>query len=477
MLDFLHKDKLLNLAKQEGVAVVADDHSWKLLEYFNFYRLIIAATAVSLAFSGAKLPMIGQAYPRLFLVCGLIYAFISGIGLTSIHHRQPAFQHQAAILAFADAVILVLLMHASGGISSGIGLLLLISIIGSSLILDQRLTIFFASLAAIGILLEQSWELLKMMVIDPFGDDQNVKPGMVQGLPQAGLLGIALFAIAFLANNLSRRLRVTEQLAERRGADLASMAHVNELVIQRLESGIIVCDSMGIIHMINQPARTFLGMAEENRQQQLLTEVAPELAQLLFAWVDNPQSATPNILDLASGYSVQPRLVPLGEGEDSGIVIFLEDMAVLKQQAQQVKMAALARLTGGIAHEIRNPLGAIRNAAQLLGEESGLRPEDQRLIEIINNHCQRMNSIIENITQLGRSDHTYPERLGLHEWLRDFVDQYLLAAQLPAGALETELAVSLEACIRKACPTALSLSKKSPPSENESGVTLRIPMT
>lgn len=447
-MDFLTKNKFLNLTvERNDRPATIHDRNWRLLEYFNFYRLIVAATAASIAISGAQLPLIGETNPRLFLVSGLFYVFISGVAITTIHNRKPDFMHQTATLAFADAIILVLLMHASGGITSGIGLLLLVSVVGSSLILDQRLTIFFASLAAIGILLEQSWGFLKAFTTTPISGEIGISPATIRGLPQAGLLGAALFAAGFLTNNLSRRLRATEELAESRGERLASMAHINELVIQRLVSGIVVCDAMGIIHMINQPARNFLGMTEKSKDQMLLSESAPDLATLLFAWLDKPSSARPNILDLPSGYSVQPRLVLLGEGEDSGILIFLEDIAVLKQQAQQVKMAALARLTSGIAHEIRNPLGAIRNAAQLLGEDDKHNKEDLRLIEIINNHCRRMNSIIENITQLGRSDHANPERLVLQSWLQDFVEQYLLASQLPSGAIELELSIGLKACM------------------------------
>ena len=70
-------------------------------------------------------------------------------------------------------------------------------------------------------------------------------------------------------------------------------------------------------------------------------------------------------------------------------------MAVLKQQAQQMKMESLARLTASIAHEIRNPLGALSKAAQLLGETPQPNDEGRRLIKIIDDQSRRMNVIVE----------------------------------------------------------------------------------
>jgi len=171
----------------------------------------------------------------------------------------------------------------------------------------------------------------------------------------------------------------------------------------------------------------------------LLTELSPQLGNLLFVWLDQDKSQTPNAIRLPDGYTVLPKFYPLGDGKDSGILIFLEDVAAQKLQAQQVKMAALARLTAGIAHEIRNPLGAIRNAAQLLGETTHDK-QDARLVEIINNHSIRMNHIIENISELGRRDRAQPRTLELQDWVEEFVQQLLITVELPAVAIELNLA-------------------------------------
>jgi two-component system sensor histidine kinase PilS (NtrC family) len=106
------------------------------------------------------------------------------------------------------------------------------------------------------------------------------------------------------------------------------------------------------------------------------------------------------------------------------ITLFLEDTGEIQQQAQQLKLAALGRLSASIAHEIRNPLGAISHAAQLLGESSDLDPADRRLTGIIHNHCQRMNGVIENVLEMSRRRLPSPVRLNLTEYLNDFADSY-----------------------------------------------------
>jgi len=96
----------------------------------------------------------------------------------------------------------------------------------------------------------------------------------------------------------------------------------------------------------------------------------------------------------------------------------------MAQQAQQLKLASLGRLTASIAHEIRNPLSAITHAGQLLDEAEQINPADRRLTEIIQTHSKRVNTIIENVMQLSRRQQTHSEELNLGRWLRDFYQEF-----------------------------------------------------
>lgn len=404
-------------SRAEGRATV-DAQNWKLLKYFNFYRLTIAMAAAAMAVFLGKYPPFGEAHPGLFLSTSVVYTIISLTAAFSIHWQKPDYDSQAALLSFADVTLLTIIMHASGGLASGLGLMLVVAIAGTSLMLGKRLTIFYASLAVIAVLLEHSWSWLTGM--------EAAETEMLQGFPQVGLFGIGLYATAFFGYLLATRLRATEELAQRRGVDVANLTQLNELVIQRMQSGVVICDPRGNMRLINQSAQKYLGIHNEAEKKSPLNEISPELAIQLFQWLGNSAvNRGRKVFTSRVGYSLLPRFISLGDDKDAVKLIFLEDMSILKQQAQQLKMAALARLTASIAHEIRNPLGALTNAAQLLGETMNTEnAEEKRLVKIIDEQSKRMNVIVQNVTQLSRRDRINPIRLELEPWLQDFLRQY-----------------------------------------------------
>ena len=130
-----------------------------------------------------------------------------------------------------------------------------------------------------------------------------------------------------------------------------------------------------------------------------------------------------------------PHLTPLGSGTDGGILVFLEDSRIVAERMQSMKLAALGRLTASIAHEIRNPLGAVSHAGQLLAEAEGLDDEERRLTEIIRAQTGRVNTIIETVLQLSRRQQTRPELLELAPWIADFVDEFMRERSLARGDL------------------------------------------
>ncbi|MHB8254930.1 MAG: sensor histidine kinase [Acidiferrobacter sp.] len=398
------------------------EQNWLLLSYFNGYRLALALLACVAGFWAGALVPFGSSDPRLFLLVALLYAAIYITAVITTRRRMADFETQAAVLAFCDVVALILLMHASGGLASGTGVLLLVSTAGTSFLLNRRLTIFFAALTTIGVLLERAWPYLT-----------GYQSALPSSYSQVGLFGLVLFATATLAHLVADRLRVTEALAEKQEIDLLHMARLNEQIVQHLQSGVLVIDKTGHIRLANKTACTYLGLANGD-DHPLLRALAPALHEQWLA-----QQKTPNLgrrlFPSPTGYTLLPRFKSLGNDESAGTLIFLEDTAILKQQAQQMKMSGLARLTAGIAHEIRNPLGAITHAAQLLVESTEIQTESRNLADIIDDQGRRMNTIVENVLQLGRRDRTNASRFDLHTQLQETLPAYATALNIPVGAL------------------------------------------
>ena len=133
---------------------------------------------------------------------------------------------------------------------------------------------------------------------------------------------------------------------------------------------------------------------------------------------------------------VIPHFTLLGTADGIGSLIFLEDSAALAKQAQQLKLVSLGRLTASIAHEIRNPLGAISHATQLLDESEDLNNSDQRLITIIGDHTRRVNAVVENVLELSRPGTSSPHRIRIRDWLDEFVDEFINSGSCQAEQME-----------------------------------------
>jgi len=429
------------MSAQDSASAFASEN-WKLLRTFNIYRLFIALLAVGLAYSGQSIPPFGESAPHLFENTALAYAILAIAVFFTIYRRRPDFETHATVLVFGDILALTLLMHASAGIESGIGLLLLVSVAGASLMLGSRLTILFAALATIALGIEVNWEFLTQ------GEWVSSRWDL-EHYNQMGFLGIGLFATAALTHFLARRLRATEELAQQRGVDLANLSQLNELVIARLLAGVMVCDADGRIRLLNKTARTFLGVGHDELPT-TLGELSADLNQQLRTWQGKRpgHSGGRSMLRSRSGYTLLPRFQSIGERrEDTGVLIFLEDTAVIKQQAAQLKMSALARLTASIAHEIRNPLGAIAHAAQLLNEGGDRAEDDLRLLRIIQEQSRRMNTIVENVTQLSRRDKVNLQPLLLGQWMADFIRQFTLTGKHPPEMFNTLGIVNVGVCV------------------------------
>jgi two-component system, NtrC family, sensor histidine kinase PilS len=387
--------------------------TWKLLELFNVYRLTLASLLLGMVVTGSGPSLLGAHDRAVFIAVGAVYLLCAAIAVYVIRTRRPSFEFQVHLHIGVDICALTLLMHASGGVVSGLGLLPLISITAASLMLQGRSSLLHAAIAALAILGEQVYSQLN----DSFPTTYYT---------QAGMLGAAYFAAALAARALAMRASESEALAVRRGVDLANMAQLTDYVIQRMQTGVLVMDRAQHVWLINGAARELLGNHDHSAGDRL-PQLSPELARRWQEWRRDP-GRDPGVFQATpDAPRVAPRMATLGDGDNGGTLIFLEDTSAMAQQAQQLKLASLGRLTASIAHEVRNPLGAISQAAQLLAESLHVSEPDARLTRIIHAQCQRVNEVIENVLQLSRREQSRAEDIEMRPWLENFAAEWMHA--------------------------------------------------
>lgn len=393
-------------------AIFLDDsaYTWGPLNFLNLYRLIISGLFVTFYFAGNPFPQLASHNNALFYGasgCYLIFAIAFGL---MIRIRKPDFYIQVHLQIISDIIFTTIIMHASGGIQSGLGTLLLIAIAGGSIVIRGRHSLLFASIASLAILFEAFYNSLEGLH----------QPG---NSLQAGILGITFFTTAIITHFVAKHIRQSEALAFKRGIDLANMAQLTEHIIQRMQTGILVIDENHRLRLINESAWHMLGSPSITNNP-YISALSKTLCEQYYSWMKDNEYVSLPLQSSAEYPSLLPRFAQLSQEENLATLIFLEDTSSMSRQAQQLQLAALGRLTASIAHEIRNPLGAISHAGQLLEESPNMDKADLRLTQIIADHSKRVNTIIENVMQLGRGNQSYPQLVELKEFIERFINDF-----------------------------------------------------
>lgn len=405
------------------------DTYWRSLHYFNLYRMI-AAGILLLAhlLLGGRNPF-GALAPNLYVLASVVYLFFCAVVIVAIQTRWPRFDLQLSLQVVADVLLITVLMYSSGGIASGLGLLILVTLAASSLISRGRLAMFHAAIATIAVLLQQGY--LSYTRID------------AGGYFQAGMLSIAYFAIAGLAYVLAKRLTVSEAIAQRQRVDLANLDAVNRLVIQDMQDGVIVVDGDNRVRQLNAQAERLLGPLMGRRGEVAMERYSQALAQHIAAWRESGDISVLPLRTPGGKRSYRARIIPIGAKRALGAVIFLEDLSRLQAQAQQIKLAALGRLTANIAHEIRNPLSSIGHATQLLQEEESFDATQKRLLEIIRDNTFRLDRMVQDILQLNRKDRGQPEVISLLPFFNTFRQEFCQIEHIAPASIVIEADATL----------------------------------
>ena len=404
------------------------DFSWRVLGLLNIYRLLVPVVLLSMQWLAGPESALAPVRSSLFQSACVAYLTSAILLIIARRLQWTSLRIVAIVNACVDSVAVSLILYASGGVASGLGILLVLPVAALSVLAGPRDAFLIAAVAALTVLAQQVF----------VGLTDNITSST--DYTSAGVLGVVLFAVALSLWPVANRLRESEALVRRQEVDLANLAQLSQYIVQHLRESILVVDSEDHIRLINESAAEILG-DDKAYPDALLGEASPPLLYLLETWRQNegqtgvfPQSE-PTFVSADGGRVIRANFAPLGATTPAPVIVFLEDTSLLAEKVQQSKLASLGRLSASIAHEIRNPVGAMSHAGQLLAESPNITSEDRRLTEIIRTNAERVSGIINNVLRLSKREQTHVEQLSLQAWCEEFHEEFCETMQWPAERL------------------------------------------
>jgi two-component system sensor histidine kinase PilS (NtrC family) len=429
-----------SLAREASKNLTPSDLAWRVIGLLNLYRLLVPILLLGLAALGGASRGLMPARPQLFTSACIAYFTAALLLIIARRLRWSSLRIVALVNASVDAVAIGLILYAAGGVASGLGILLVLPVLALTILADRRDALVIAAAAALAVLAQQVFAGL-------------AETSSTTDYVTAGLFGTLLFVVALATWPVADRLRSSEALVRRQEVDLANMAQLSQYIVQHLRESILVVDAHDRIRLINESAAQILG-DDSAYPDALIGEACPRLLYLLESWRQRTGAAgtlpfADQTFVAADGARViAAHFAPLGTANPGPVLIFLEDTSLIDEKVQQSKLAALGRLSASIAHEIRNPVGAMSHAGQLLAESPNLTSDDRRLTDIIRSNADRVSGIIENVQRLSRRQQARLERLPLAAWAQEFQEEFCQTMQWPPAHLTVSAAnPEVEVCV------------------------------
>ncbi len=335
--------------------------------------------------------------------------------LLRTYKRHLRLQLMAGFLL--DIAILTLFLYGDYAKDLQISLLYMVVVAASFMLLRLRHAAIIAFSAILSLVFQQVYYATK-------------STQAFLTLSDATLLSLSLIAVGFLSWSISQRLATAESAIQHNTEEIHRLNAINEEVIKNMVNGVIVIGLAGRVLVINNAASVFLRLSYHDTNannmergfelERILTSKYPKFA----SWYRYSNDGDTYLLELPQSNDSRIDKVRITKTilPEHGQLLILEDVSREQHHAQQLKLASLGQLTASIAHEIRNPLGAISQASQILMEDAD--DINGELYEMIFNQTKRVNRIIEDIIQLSRQEPPKQEVLDLKEWLPDFLTQH-----------------------------------------------------
>lgn len=424
---------------------------WRSLQTLNFSRVIVAL-ALLLSLSLKSFNDYWLVEPAFLRALAASYLLIAITFVAIKMQWQQRFLLQLISQITLDLIVISLLYVGAGGSKSGLVILYLFPLAGLGILGPMLLALFFVSAVSLFLLTVNTYQVLQ-------NEDSNI-------VSQAGLYGAAYFAVVYVLNRLAKSLIGQEELANQRGFELALQQAINRTVIADMDDGILVIDQDGYLFEANPAAERMLGMTKlsysaGHRMRLNQIPVLEPIAHALSNWNDGQRSDTTTWLRNESAsfvvirhyaeehpshthYStaeppfeatthLKLRFVRIDESDFDHLdlqltpctLIFMQNVSELENQAQQLKLASMGRLTASIAHEVRNPLSSISYAASLLGEDVHNEVQARRLLKIVEDNVSRLNQLIEDILKLSRKAQMNLQPILLMDELKNIVQEFV----------------------------------------------------
>lgn len=292
---------------------------------------------------------------------------------------------------FIEIAILTTMMSASGGFDTGFPSLIVIPLIISNLLTPNVLGYGVAAWTTLAIIYAQ---LLLKHNFDP------------QEAVNAGIYGFLCFVVALVTQSLSKRLKSTLSINSEQAVHIHRLQTISQQALLDFPQGIIACDRNHSVLFFNHRALQWFPLSEH---YSLPSALISSKKQRLVKF---------------GAKKLIVNKVQLKNSKHGEYILSIEDSAYIAAEVQQIKLASLGRLTASIAHEIRNPLSALRQASQLLAEAPYLKEGEHQLTNIIETQSLRINRIIEDILQLSKPKKANMVKIPLAAWLQEFMQQF-----------------------------------------------------
>ncbi len=409
------------------IASPMEDSGRRILWIVGLYRAVCAALLLGAALL-VEPKIIGVINPNAFVTgTGLYFLF----GLATfwwVQQDRLPMSLPAMLLGLlgGDLFFLSLVIFAGGTFGAPLPILLFPQLAAAGWILRTQTAFLHAAFASIALLGLEMYRALEGLI----------------GLPQVfqtGIIGFGYFATVGIAVALGRFTKQSEDLAVQRGIDVANLEQVNRLIIQDMQDGVLVVDLNGVVRGHNAQVTRLLGGFGRMRGGMRLAEFSTTLHDYWRRWQEDVNEVLPPFKVEATQRLLRVRLVRIGTGLNGGTLIYLEDLGRAQTEAQQMKLAAMGRLTASIAHEVRNPLSAINQASQLLEEDGAVAPEGARLLGMIRNNAKRIDRIVGEVLQLNRRDRQQPEVVIFGDFIRTLTDEIQEAEHMPPGGVTIQI--------------------------------------